>query len=264
MNRAATSILKNAQLFAARFGFLTQDIFFRHICAKSRTRRYLYWKRLLDDGWFVRSSQDQKALYLSRKSRRQFGNGCVPARSPIYFEHDSAVAELHFHFSQTGLVIRSWTEADLSRAPWESYQILGTDRVRKIPDLILDLSMDGRALRVAVEIEKTRKARGRYAAISLAYLEMSRIDLVIFGCDNAAIASEVRAAFRGEAFSKARKEPGVFLLEEMFERQLDMQLRFAERDLTLRSLLDAIAERRRDQDGTRVPLSSRRFSESDR
>lgn len=230
MRKRDVSVLQEAQLFAARFGFLNQEIFFRYLCTKSRSQKYFYWKTLVDDGWFFRSNQNPKVLYLSRKSRSVLGNGCIPARDLMYVDHDSHMGSFLLSLSRTNLLVRSWTEADLTRAPWESFQILGTDRFAKIPDLILDVRTSNGFLRIAVEIEKTRKAKSRYAQIALSYLEMSRVDLVIFGCDTEAIAKEIRDAFRGEGFAKGQKIPGVFLLDDFDKHLFNSKFTFNERE----------------------------------
>lgn len=141
--------------------------------------------------------------------------------------------------NRTGLVLRAWTEADLTRAPWEACQILGTDRFSKIPDLILDLRTDRGFLRVAVEIEKTRKSRNRYAQIGLSYLNMPKIDLVIFGCESKAIIAETRRAFLGETFQKAQKIPGTFLLKDFAENEYSARFQFQDRDFQFAEFIRA-------------------------
>lgn len=239
MRQKDTATLKEAQVFAARFGFITQEIFFHYMCPKGRSQQYFHWKALVDEGWFIRSTRDARVLYLSRKSRKALGAGCIPARSLTYIDHDGQTGAFFLSLNWTGLVLKSWTEADLTRAPWEAYQILGTDRFSKIPDLILDLRTDRGFLRVAVEIEKTRKSRSRYAQIATSYLNMPRIDLVIFGCESEVILTEVRRAFRGESFQKAQKIPGLFLLKDFNDEGFASHFKFREREFRFGEFLRA-------------------------
>ncbi len=239
MSRKDIETLRKAQLFAARFGFITQDIFFQYLCPKGRSQSYFYWKALVDDGWFIRSTRDMRVCYLSRKSRTLLGAGCLPARALTYVDHDSQLGAFYLSMNRTDLVLRAWTEADLTRAPWEAYQILGSDRLSKIPDLILDLRTDRGFLRVAVEIEKTRKSRSRYAQMAMSYLDMPRIDLMIFGCESEVIVSETRRAFLGENFQKAQKIPGTFLLNDFTERAFRAAFQFQGRDYEFAEFLRA-------------------------
>lgn len=239
MSQKDIETLRKAQLFAARFGFITQDLFFRYLCPKGRSQSYFHWKALVDDGWFIRSTRDMRVFYLSRKSRKALGAGCIPARALTYVDHDSHLGAFYLSMDRTGLVLRAWTEADMNRAPWEAYQILGSDRLSKIPDLVLDLRTDRGFLRVAVEIEKTRKSRSRYSQIAMSYLDMPRIDLVIFGGDSEAIITEVRRAFLGENFQKNQKIPATFLLKDFEARAFNAGFQFQGRDYEFGEFLRA-------------------------
>lgn len=239
MKRKDVNPLRKAQAFAARFGFITRELFFDYLCHKGRSQQYAQWKALVDDGWFMRSSRDERVLYLSRKSRKLLGAGCVPSRALMYVDHDSLMGAFLFSMDRTGLILRSWTEAELTRSPGDAQRLLGAERFAKFPDLILDLRTDRGFLRVAVEIEKTRKSRNRYTQIALSYRFMPRIDLVIFGCDSDAIAKEVQGAFAGEAFRKAKKFPATFLLNDFTEDEFATRLQFQEREFQFGEFLRA-------------------------
>lgn len=239
MKRKDIESLRKAQAFAARFGFITRELFFDYLCCKGRSQQYAQWKALVDDGWFMRSTRDARVLYLSRKSRQILGVGCVPSRALMYVDHDSLMGAFLLRMNETGLILRAWTEADLTRSIGDAQSILGADRFAKFPDLILDLRTDRGFLRVAVEIEKTRKSRNRYSQIALSYRFMPRIDLVIFGCDSEAIALEVRRAFQGEAFKRAKKFPGTFLLKDFEEREFVAHFQFQDQEFQFGEFLRA-------------------------
>lgn len=239
MNKRGIETLHAAQLFAARFGFLTRDLFFEYLCLKGRSQQYAQWKSLVDHGWFEKASSDGQVLYLTRKSRKALGAGCVPARSLNYINHDSMTGAFLLSMNRTGLVLRSWTDTDLMRAPSDAIQVLGVERFAKYPDLILDIRTDREFLRVAVEIEKTRKSRNRYSQVALSYRLMPRIDLVIFGCDSEAIIMEVGRAFQGSTFQKAKKFPGTFLLKDFFENGFSARFLFQEREFQFAEFLRA-------------------------
>lgn len=239
MRKKDIETLRKTQHFAARFGFITRELFFEYLCRKGRSQQYAQWKALVDDGWFTKSTHDGRVLYLSRKSRKILGAGCVPSRSLMYVDHDSLMGAFLLSLNRTGLILRAWTEADLTRAPGDAHRLLGADRFAKIPDLILDLRAHHGFLRVAVEIEKTRKSRNRYSQIALSYRLMPRVDLVIFGCDSEATVMEVRRAFQGEAFLRAKKFPGTFLLKDFAESEFAARFQFQDRDFEIGEFLRA-------------------------
>src|SRR3989338_8552120 len=86
-------ILKEALEFAARWGFLTKDLFYDFICRMSLAQNYRYWRSLSEDGLLVQSKASENVLLLSHKIRRQmFGESARPSRLPAYIDHDSIAA----------------------------------------------------------------------------------------------------------------------------------------------------------------------------
>lgn len=239
MNRGDGQIITGAIKFAARFGFLTRDIFFSYLCEGSRAHKYRKWNLLIDERWFTPSFSNPYTMYLSQKAKKIFSLKDIKARSPVFISHDQLVAELFLTLEGTGLVTKSWTELELSRQRWDAFSIVGNDQLGKIPDLILDLKTHNGNLRVAIEVEIARKSRKRYAHIALSYLEMKRIDLVIYACSGEQVLSEVKRSFTGQAFKNSQKQPGTILISDFSEMKLDASINYLDTSYTIKSFLEA-------------------------
>jgi hypothetical protein len=232
-----SNIINVAVSFAAKFGFLTQDIFFDFMCPRAKTQRYAYWNHLLDQNIFKSARRDAKVLYLSKESLRSAGPQAARRRYFYHVEHDAIAARLLLNLERAFTVARSWTENELRSNPIETISILGAGDNSKLPDLVVDLEGPTGYLRVAIEVEKTAKARERYRQISLSYLAMKRVNLVIYLCDSVKLESTIDASFSGELFVKSEKRPGFVQLKELRKDWLQAPVRFLNREMPLMTLL---------------------------
>lgn len=229
--------MKSAVLFARKFGFLTQDIFFEFLCPRSRSKKYENWNSLVENGYFVASKRNPKTLYFTKKGFTAAGASCVKRRYFYYIEHDSVAAKILMHLQVTGRVLASWTEAELRAKPSEALSVVGANDAVKLPDLIVDLQGTDGFVRVAFEIEASRKSRERYDQISFAYLLMKRVNLVVFICENEALERQVQKSFSGSLFVQSQKTPATALVHDLERRWLDANVLFLGRNLSLRELL---------------------------
>ncbi len=223
--------------FVARFGFITRDLFFEYFSSKSRSQKYLFWKMLIEGRWLIPHSSNQSTAYLSNRARNEFAPQAVPARSKFFLEHDSLAARFFLELEKLGLVDRFWTERELSINQWETYSILGCDDLDKIPDLVVDLKASYGTLRVAIEIERTQKAKSRYDQAALSYLGMKNIDLVIYGCRYKETVQQIEMAFNGEIFKVAHKAPAVYLTGEFIAQRMNADIKYQDRHFKLLEFL---------------------------
>lgn len=235
-------IIRTSQDFAARWGFLTKDLFFDFFCPMSQAQQYRYWQYLIDRNLFHQSKANHQVLILTKKSRIQLGGNARPARSPFYIEHDAIVARFLLPLMQRDLVERYWLEDEMIRSPIDTYTVLGTNRVHRIPDLVFDLNtLSGTAVRCALEIETVTKAHGRYAKMALAYAGYSKISLILFGCGYEATERAIFSAFAGSG--KAAPVPGIYRYQEFDAVHLRSNIKFANNEFSVRDLLEAVTKK---------------------
>lgn len=239
MRNLDQSIISDAIEFASRWGFLTKRIFIEFLCNKSGAQTFRYWRRLVSDGYFVASSSSNDILQLSVRSRRQHqGTQLRPSRSPIYVEHDSSVARLFFAVERIGAVKNYWLEDDLLRDSVEAYDLLGGNRLDRLPDLILELLTQSGLRRFAVEVEKTLKTRARYDRIALAYQSYSKLDGVLFVCASPTIEAAVNRAFNETQFEKQKFGLGITSIGAVESRAAWADVRVREQNKSLVEFFD--------------------------
>lgn len=234
-------IICAAQEFAARWGFLTQDLFFQFFCPMSQAQQYRYWSHLIEEGYFYKSNASPRVLLLTHKSRVKFGGFARSARLPIYVEHDAVVARVFLALDRRGLLASSWLEDELMRNPMEAYVVLGAEQVHRVPDLVFDLkTFDGSHLRCALEIEKTTKSQSRYAKIALAYLGYAKISVILFGCSHSTTERAVSMAFKGNESAESKRVPGIFQYNAFKPSSLEGTIRFQDKEFKIEKFLEIL------------------------
>ena len=237
MSGTYPTVCKDALKFAARFGFITQGIFFEYLCPLQKSQQYSFWRMLRDEGLIFSAKTQSDVFYLTYKGRKACETTARSGRAIYFIEHDLHVARLLFELTSSGLVLRSWLENELSTNHWEAYSILGTDRIGKLPDLVVDMKTKEGTRRIAFEIERSRKSKERYDQMALNFLDLRNINLILFACSDEGIAQIVRRAFRGEVFVQNDKVPGTFLIESFERNKFEANVRFMDKDFSLKRLL---------------------------
>jgi len=143
---------------------------------------------------------------------------------------------------QTGLVSRYWLENDLMSNPLDTYDILGSARVHRIPDVVFDLKTSTGVIRCAYEVEKTTKTQSRYSKIGLAYLDYSKINLILFACSSLATEVAVSRGFQGKAFTDANRVPGIFQYPDFTALGLKTKIRFGTHEYSIQNFLEVVTK----------------------
>jgi hypothetical protein len=237
MSNKDPRIIKEAISFARKFGFLTQEIFFEFLCERGRTQKYDNWNSLIGDGYFNPSQKNPKLLYFTKKGFAAAGPSCVKRRYFYYIDHDTIAAKILLHLEKSDRVLRSWSEAELRAAPWEAISVVGASDATKLPDLVVDLQGTEGFVRIAFEIEASRKSRERYDQISFAYYGMKRVNLVVFVCENSALEKQIKRSFDSSLFKDAGKSPVTMLIDDLQQNWLSTLSRFKGRELIFRDLI---------------------------
>lgn len=237
-------IVRDAQKFTARWGFLTKELFFDFFCNFGKTQRYFYWKYLTASNLFIPSAATDAVVLLSLKSRRsEFGKSARPSRLPTYIGHDAIAARFILTLERLDMIATYWLEDELIRNTTAAYQVLGAERLHRIPDVVFDLKTASGTLRCALEVEKTAKTQARYSKMALAYLGYKKVGITLFACGNAWTENAVRGAFQGRTFLEQKKIPGVFQYADFDGHSIQAPIRFGNNQMTVREFLEVATQR---------------------
>lgn len=262
------NIILNAQRFAARWGFLTRDIFYDFLCPMSPIQSYRYWRHLKAQGYFVESDATDKVLLLSRKSRQTFKSAC-PSKLPHYIEHDSATARLFLLFKSSGLIAHYWLNDELKDNPIEGYTILGARSLDYIPDLVFDLKSKDGNLRVAIESEVGRSSHHKLKKLAGSYKGHSRIQMVIFISQFEMVEAGIKKVFAKEKYPGPNQALIFTQLQDLEDQFIDASIRVGTNQYSLRRLLEIISGKtvesslpKRNQNGNAISFRNPQNSEA--
>jgi len=141
------------------------------------------------------------------------------------------------------MVATYWLEDELIRNTMTAYQVLGAERLHRIPDAVFDLKTASGTLRCALEVEKTAKTQERYSKMALAYLGYKKVGITLFACGNNWTENTVRRAFQGRIFVEQKKVPGLYQYLDFDTLSLDAPIRFGSNQMTIRNFLEIATKR---------------------
>lgn len=222
-------VISSAKELIQKFGFLSRTIVWKHLSPGGRSMKYFYWNLLRTSPQFKLHNLGVELadyLMLSSEARALLGDmACVRTRSSTYFDHDEFLMDVILELIQQGFVTRYWTEAELKKDRVEARKILGGDPYDKIPDLVFDLNIKGRTVRVALENERTRKSQERYKKMHYGYRRLKNLDMILFAVSDSATEAALRREFDRQIFSADLLLYGCFYLKEFGSSALGTELR---------------------------------------
>lgn len=236
-----------------KFGFLPRSIVWKHLSASSQASKYIYWNLLCTAPQFALHDLGVKLpdyLMLSSECRSHLGDAaCVRTRSATYFKHDEFLMDFVLHLKRHQFVARYWTEQELKKDRQSARQILGGDPYDKIPDLVFDLNVPGRVVRVAVENERTRKSQERYKRMHFGYRRLKSVDMVLFATSDQATEKAIAREFERQIFSSSTLVYGCLSLEKFSDLALGCEVRIQDKAPILETFLASICGRELQRTG---------------
>ncbi len=185
---------------AARFGFISQDIFMSFVTTRKRSVAYSIWRALKKSEYFEHydhSTISENYLKLSHFAKWRIDDHCsfIPVAPPSarQLTHDEALVKFALHNERKGLIECAWPEAHTKNHNIKFSKNF-VARHLKFPDLLFDLGSPEKRFSVAVELERTRKSNSRYQANLLCYSVQKHVDIVLFVTSHETIEKTIKDA----------------------------------------------------------------------
>lgn len=175
--------------FAAKYGFLTRDLWLRFFETGGRTSQYVRWNRLTEREFFKAypAARSDEVLVLNRANAWKFCLGDPVNPPPLaQLRHDELAASGAVRLERGRLVSGIQSEAELKRTEFDWHNAL-----LKFPDLLVQVADQ----KIAIELELTQKSRDRYRKLVDCYLRRQDLRYIIFVVPNKAIMNALVRAF---------------------------------------------------------------------
>jgi DNA-binding HxlR family transcriptional regulator len=151
-------------------------------------------------------------------------------------EHDVLISEVRVILESIG-ASQAWTSGHLLKRQMDPRE----SETRILPDGIILMPMRDGSKAIALELEMTAKAKGRYVHVLEEYAEKKSVSAVWYIVSHAALAKGVMKAAASQTYS-GRKSEWVFWtpLQEILKDPLKIQLRSQTKAYPLKSLVPSI------------------------
>jgi hypothetical protein len=235
--------------FVAKTGFISKAIFIKFFATGSERTRRRQWLNLKRHGWLVphESLLCPEVLILSKKSRGLSHAGAWAEVWAPYIgmiHHDETLFCMVLDLQRAGL-IREWTsEAEMKKVALGDLRLSGTRINTKYPDALLTLDVPGKPIKVALELELSRKSKRRYEDMAYAYRELAEVRAVFFVCRNPGLVTTIRDAFSRAHFPAHERPVGFALVDEWRTSPANAVLKMPSRRTTLFDLVGEVREKR--------------------
>lgn len=244
--RSDLKSLESCLYLAKKFGFISRAVVWDFLTPKGRTARYAHWRKLQSSPLFApyfSSGSAPEFLILSPKGKALVGADAVTGVDDIYFIHDEIVMRfclgVQFGFSTFNI----WSEGELKKDRVLAMKEIGDASVSKLPDLLFDVGNSNAFSRFALEIERTRKSRGRYQTMHRAFQRANNVDVILFGVNDLGIEDAIRDEFRGGGLDVLGKEIAFFSIADFLEHHFHAPVRSSSGVSTLGDFFRGVASR---------------------
>ncbi len=248
MRRLHPEFKKSIEI-AARFGFISQDIFENFVTTKKQSMSYRLWDRIKKSRYFEtynNTAISNSYLKLSAHGKSnsdsytKFLN--VPAPAPQQLMHDEVLIKFSLHCERKGFFEFAWPEIFT-----KTYDVMFARhfvaRHLKFPDLLFELGGPDKKFKVAIEFERTRKSNARYQTNLLSYSVQKHVDLVIYVTSHEAIEKAIKDAALKVSYPFDRKPVAFARTADFISNPSGFQLRMGSRALSFESLVQSLKQK---------------------
>ncbi len=237
--------VKKSLMVLAKFGYLRKEFFWSYLSANSRSCKFRSWKKLLATGYleaYQRSFIGEDVFKLSKRGKRILANaGLLPVghAHPLHFEHDDNAIHFALASEKAGFIESNWLSEKVLRqtAPQELTKIFGAE-LYKLPDLVFDIRLAGQSLKVACEIERTRKAQTRYDAFVSAYSRAKGIHLVLVAYNDRSVMESIRTSAKQLSYPQSQRPIAFCKISELHKSWTNFPVMIGDQSLPFEQYIE--------------------------
>ncbi len=242
-----------AIMFTAKMGFLSKEIWGEFFAKGSLRSTQRQWGKLVSDGWFEQHSSPRCSdiFVLTAKAKRLVDSRVQAIAAPPHmgvFDHDTKLSQIVLKMQRQGLILKWTTESELKILSPSSLKLESHPNSYKYPDLLVTLNVSGKPVRLAIELELSRKSFKRYRDIIFSYRRLPAVKGVFYICPTEEIHKAIKKAFRQSHTSLSEKPIGFGFVDQWLCDPAKAGLEMPSRLTTLSELIADIDRKRREQE----------------
>jgi hypothetical protein len=192
--------------FVSKTGFITKELWEEYFFAGGHTRwKHQAWANLSLRGYLIPHAYQRAGNVYVLNPRNHLVLDCVAGRmarppTPALLDHDEILNWGLIGLERQGDLSDWTTEAELKSRGLGPHRIETQGHLIKFPDALVRRKDRKLEPPVAIELERTLKARLRYRQIMSAYGAMKDIRAVLFVCESPTIENAVQESMNATYF----------------------------------------------------------------
>lgn len=240
--------LLDAIELASKFGFISKSVWDEQLCSGKQNWRNKSWSQLTRSKIFREIPEyglrNQILTLTSLGKKLANSNGFNPVDVPWSktYLHDEILIKLILRIRSTTEVLWWKTENEIRLDHSMGISYSGRSQQGKFMDLLVSFGPKSDPLKIAFELERTRKHYPRYLHLVSAFREMSQVDGVIILCEEKAIEEAIGRALIQTQFPTQQKPFFFAATPEIIANPMEGILRFEHGSTTLSQLLNGTAQ----------------------
>ena len=232
--------------FAAKTGFLSRDLWEDFFASGSYSWRCKQWGYFLERGFFKPhpSVLAKHVIVLNRKNLMVVKLVGVDFSSAPYISqliHDETMARILLILKGKGLIQSFQTEMELKKADPGSNKVRDASDRTKYPDAVVEVNGNERTLKIAIELELTRKDPKRYRKCLETYATRSKVHRVIFIARSNGVFATLKREMIGTIYPDYQRPIGFSQLSEWLKDPGSAVVYFSESVTSIEKLAAKIA-----------------------
>lgn len=230
--------------FAAKTGFLSRAIWEEYFSNRSRTRNIRAWRALVQEKYFAphNSNRMNDVIVPCERGRKIVEAAGGDVTSPPHINqitHDEIVSRIALGLMGSDSLVSLQTEGELRQKYMGWIKKTREGRLAKLPDLLVELSGPGRSIKVALEVELSRKNPERYRKVMNSYAAQKTAERVVFISDEEHIFDRLAKAMKDTHYPSWEKPMGFSRLKEWTKNPFTADIYFSDEKTTLQDLTSA-------------------------
>lgn len=218
LNRTQRQIM----MITSKFGYINKKTYLDYMDGTSKAYKFKTWSELQRHQFispYNRECFNKSYFYLNSaglRLMRQAGFDPVTKVNPIYFEHDDVVMRFVLAFEASGAIRSDWLNEGVVKKYSNSqiYDIFNSS-LSKLPDLIFDLNMKNRPIKIALEVERSSKNQARYDVLISGYSKAKSIDMVLIAHASNYVKESILLSARKLGYPRAQRPIGFIDYKEL-------------------------------------------------
>lgn len=232
--------------FAAKTGFLSKRLWETFFAGGTPSWKRRQWKHFVARGYFLEHPSDSvhETLVLFRKNpvvMSIVGDEISAAPIAWQYEHDETIAGILLELLRAGVIQSFVTEAELKRLQVGGRRFVESSAREKYPDAILTIGGPTASVRIALELELSRKDPKRYRQCLDAYASRKDVDRVIFIARAGIVFESLKRAMRETYYPDWERPIGFGQLDDWKKNPLTAAIQFSESKTTMSAIHEGLA-----------------------